>query len=127
MVMGVELLKVGAAAMAVGAVVAVAALPLPTVAVAWAGVLVAGAAVAAGALVEVAGTDVGAAGLVGATVAAGVQAMTSKTIAIKEMMILPCLNIFSTSKFNNSGTPLHRLVHLLSFAANHEKQQKYTC
>ncbi len=94
MVMGVVLLKVGAADIAVGAVVAVAALPLPTVAVAWAGALVAGTDVAVAAGAEVAGTVVGAAGLVGATVAAGVQAITNNTIAIKEMMILPCLNIF---------------------------------
>ncbi len=78
-----------------GAMVAVAALPLPTVAVAWAGALVGGTEVALGAVVDVAaGADVGAAGLVGATVAAGAQAITNNMIAIKEMMILPCFNIF---------------------------------
>ncbi len=82
----------------VGAVVAVALVPppLPTVAVAWTGALV-GAAV--GAVVEVAGTEVGAAGLVGWTVAAGAQATTSTAIAISEMIILIGLNIFSTSNY----------------------------
>ena len=87
----------GAAGTDVGAVVAVAlAPPLPTVAVAWTGALV-GATV--GAVVEDAGTEVGTAGLVGWTVAAGAQAATRTAIAIKEIKILIGLNIFSTSKF----------------------------
>ncbi len=87
----------GVAGTDVGAVVAVAlAPPLPTVAVAWTGALV-GATV--GAVVEVAGTEVGAAGLVGWTVAAGAQATTSTAIAISEMIILIGLNIFSTSNY----------------------------